>query len=235
MKKYALFLTLFFTFSTLSASIDFNIEKVNTFAKCQSFYSNAMMLVEETYMYALTSYGLEIYEIQDNGSLQILSQLPLQKPLEFVKKDDYIYVGSYKIIDPDEFDPYHLYIYQVDVSNIFNPFITKTLEFDNSYLCMIPVLLGEYFIARAYWGPDMIYTIPNLEYYSTLPEEDMWLKTINDTICVNWTNEPSVIDLYNISNIFDFQYMATIDLSAYHGDYGLISFTTINDTILIVT
>jgi len=235
MKKYTCFIILFLIVSSLYASIDFNIEKVDTFAKCQSFYSNAMMLVEETYMYALTSYGLEIYEIQDNGSLQILSQLPLQKPLEFVKKDDYIYVGSYKIIDPDEFDPYHLYIYQVDVSDIYDPNVIKTLEYNNAYNTMIPVLIGDYFVAQAYWGPDTIYTIPDLEYYGTIAEEDMWLKTINDTICVNWTNDPSVIDLYNISNILNFQYMTTIDLSAYHGDYGLISFTTINDTILIVT
>jgi len=218
---------------SLFASIDFNIEKVNTFAKCQSFFSNATMLVEEPYIYALTSYGLDIYEIQDDESLHVLSQLPLQKSRRFVKKDDYIYIGSHEIIYPDVFDPYPLYIYKINVNDLYNPDITNTLEFDNSYRSMIPVLIGDYFIARAYWGPDAVYTIPDLEYYGTLPDEDMWLKIINDTICVNWTVEPSVIDLYNTSDILDFQYIATIDLSACHN--GLISFTTIDDTTLIVT
>ena len=170
---------------SLFASIDFNIEKVNTFAKCQSFFSNATMLVEEPYIYALTSYGLDIYEIQDDGSLHVLSQLPLQKSRRFVKKDDYIYIGSHEIIYPDVFDPYPLYIYQINVNDLYNPDITNTLEFDNSYRSMIPVLIGDYFIARAYWGPDAVYTIPDLEYYGTLPDEDMWLKIINDTIPIS--------------------------------------------------
>ena len=235
MKKYLCYLIIFFFATPLSASIDFNIEKVNTSAKCQSFFSNATMLVEEPYMYALTSYGLEIYEIQDGGSLHVLSQLPLQKSRRFVKKDNFIYVGSHEMIDPVVFDPYQLYISQINVNDPYNPEITNTLEFDNSYRSMIPVLMGDYFIARAYWGPDAIYTIPDLNYYGTLPDEDMWLKTINDTICINWTNEPSVIDLYNTANILNFQYITTMDLSSYHGDYGVQSFMTINDTILCVS
>ena len=232
MKKYT-FLFIFLIFvSQLSASIDFNIEKVNTFALCQSYFSNASMLVEPPYMYALTSYGLEIYEIQDNGLLQIISQLPLRKSWNFVKRDNYVYVGSDGLTF---YDPYPLHIYQVDVSDKYDPQIIKIMEYDISYGCMFPVLMGEYFIAKAYWGPDTIYTIPDLEYYGTIADDDMWLKTINDTICLDFTNEPSAFKVFNTSDIDNFQYITTIDLSEYHGDSAPRQFLPMNDTLLAVS
>ena len=234
MKKSTFLIIFVVLFSSLSASIDFSIEEVNRFAFCQNYYSNTTMDIDFPYMYALTSYGLEIYEIQDNGLMQKMSGLPIRGSWKFVRKDNFLYIGTYKQ-SYISYDQTPLYIYRVDISDKYNPQITKTLEFNNSYEYMIPVLIGDYFIAQAYWGPDAIYTIPDLEYYGTLPDEDMWLKVLNDTISVNWTYDPSVYDLYNTSDITNFQYITTVDMYNIHGGYNPEQFQIINDTICVAS
>ena len=231
MKKYICIVVFLCLNFFLSASIDFNIEKVNTFAYCQSFFSNATMLVEEPYMYALTSYGLEIYEIQNNGQLQKISELPIKKSWEFVKRDNFLYVGSIVI---SHFDPAPLYVYQVDVSDKYNPFITQTLEYDNFSEAIIPQIVGNYFIAETHWGADYIYTLPELGLYGIIEEWNMYLQPLDDTMCINFI-EASIFDLYDNTDITNLQYMTTVNMYYVHGGYSPRLFKIINDTICVVS
>lgn len=154
------------------------------------------------------------------------------KTWRLVKRDNYIYIGSTQLT---EYDPEPLYIYQVDVGDVHNPLLIKKLEFNNLYINILPVFINDYFIAKALWGSDNIYTIPDLEYYGTLQEQDMWLKTLNDTVCLDLTAESSIFKLYNVSDINNFQYITTVDLSEFRGVYEPRQFMTLNDTTIAIS
>ncbi len=235
MKKIILLIILIIaTFvSTPSASINFSIEEVHRFAFCQNYYSNTTMDIEPPYMYALTSYGLEIYMIKDNGLLLKISELPITNSWKFVRKDDFLYIGSYKR-SYISYDQMPLYIYQVDISDKYNPQITKNFEFDNSYEFITPIMIGNYFIAQTSYGPDYIYTTPGLDFYGTIENYNMFLQPLNDTLCINFT-EASVFDVYKSNNIINLEYIATIDVYNIHGDYNPKQFQIINDTICVVS
>ena len=231
MKKYAFIIIFFIYTSPLSSSIDFSIDKVNTFAFCQNFFSNTSMVVELPYLYALTSYGLEIYEIQINGLLQKISGLPITKSRKFVKRGNYLYIGSGLI---SHFDPSPLFIYQVDVSDKENPYINNTIEFDNSYIYIVSELIGDYLITKNGHNPDNIYTLPNLELYATIQNPDISLTQIKENICIDIVGW-SVFDIYDTSDLSNIQYLNTIDMSPYHQGYNPTSFKVINDTTLIAS
>ncbi|MGC9337940.1 MAG: T9SS type A sorting domain-containing protein [Candidatus Cloacimonadia bacterium] len=233
MKKYLLFSLLFFLLVNSLFADEFTIEKINTFAFAQEFGSPECLIVDSPYLYAVTTSGLEIYEIQTNAQLQKISELPIILAYKLVKRDNYIYIGSGR---RTEFDPSPLFIYQVDVSDKENPYINSTIstiEFDNSLNFILPELVGDYLIAingRSY--PDNIYTLPDLELYATIQDPQISLKQIKENICiyiVGW----SCLDIYDTSDISNIQYLNTIDMSPYHQGYNPTSFKVINDTILI--
>ena len=234
MKKYFLFFLIFPLFCLLSNTLfanEFTIEKINTFAFAQNFCSNVSMEIDPPYLYALTTCALEIYEIQSNAQLQKISELPIMKLWKFVKRDNYLYIGSNV---GSQFDPSPLFIYQVDVSDKYNPSITQILEFDNLSGAIFPVIVGDYFIAETFWGTDYIYTIPELELYGTIEDSNIYLSQIKENICISpvgW----SVFDIYDTADLLNIQYLNTIDMSPYHQGYNPTSFKVINDTILIAS
>jgi len=238
MKKYFLFIISFLLFYLLVNLLvnslfanEFSIEKINTFAFAQNI--NISMEIEPPYLYALTRCALEIYEIQSNAQLQKISELPIMTPYKFVKKDNYIYIGSGV---GSEYDPSPVVIYQVDITDKVNPYINNTIEFDNSYIYIIPELIGDYLVAENRNNPDNIYTLPNLELYATIQNPDILLTQIVDNCCISLSSDfYSIFDIYDTSDISDIQYLNTIDMSPFHQSYIPTSFKVINDTILIAS
>ena len=234
MKKYFLFFILFCLSYLLTNSLfanEFTIEKINTFAFAQRFGSPESLIIDSPYLYALTTSGLEIYEIQSNAQLQKISELPIMKSYKLVKKDNYIYIGSGV---GSEFDPTTVVIYQVDITNKVNPYINNTIEFDNSYHYIYLEIIGEYLVAINAYNPNNIYTLPNLELYATIKNPDISLRQIKENICIDIVGY-SVLDIYDTSDLSDIQYLSTIDMSPYHQGYNPTSFKVINDTILIAS
>ena len=235
MKKYFLFFILFNLLALSLFASEFSIEKIKTFAFAQNFSSNVSMEIDPPYLYALTTCALEIYEIQGNAQLQKISELPIMTLREFVKKDNYLYIGSGQLSYYSQyFDPSPLIIYQVDISDKENPYINNTIEFDNSYIYIIPELIGEYLVAENGYNQDNIYTLPNLELYATIQDPDISLSQIKENICIDIVGY-SVLDIYDTSDLSDIQYLSTIDMSPYHQGYNPTSFKVINDTILIAS
>jgi hypothetical protein len=229
MKKYILFSLLFFVLASSLFANEFSIEKINTFAFAQRLISPESLIIDQPYLYALTPSGLEIYEIQANAQLQKISELPIMCSNKLVKKDNYIYIGSDA---GSEFDPSPLFIYQVDISDKENPYIHNTIEFDNSYVYISPEIVGNYLITSNNYHPDNVYTLPDLELYTTIQDCSIFLRQIKENICISplgW----SVFDIYDTSDLSDIQYLNTIDMSPYHQGCSPTSFKVINDTILI--
>ncbi len=237
MKKYIFIILFLSIFSSLTGSIDFSIEKVNTFAFAQNFSANVSMEIDPPYLYALTTCALEIYEIQSNAQLQKISELPIMTSRKFVKRGNYLYIGSGQLSYFSQyFDPSPLFIYQVDVSDKENPYINNTIEFDNSYIYIIPELIGDYLVAENAYNSDNIYTLPTLELYATIQDPDILLTQIVDNCCISLSSDfYSVFDIYDTSDLSNIQYLNTIDMSPHHQSYIPTSFKVLNDTILIAS
>lgn len=235
MKKCFLSFILFSLFFLLSTSLfanDFTIEKINEFAFAQSFnYSEETIIIEYPYLYALTSHGLEIYEIQNNGQLQQLSILPITSPYRFVLQDNFVYIVN--AIHYGEYSFYPLCLYQVDISDKENPYIYNQIEFEDTITTFQIQIFSNYLYLLNLSIPDKIYTIPELELFTTIPDSiDIW--KINDTIGVNkiYAN-PSLMDIYDVSDLTNVQLIGTIDMNSIHGSYSPRYFEMLNDTILI--
>ncbi len=230
MKKTLLQILLISIFSVYSAQ-DFTIEKINEFAFAQTFNTmEETLIIEYPYLYALTSHGLEIYEIIDNGSLERLSILPITFPRRFELKENFIYLTSALSYMYDLFLPT---LYQIDVTDKENPFICNEIEFDEPAITyLIPVIFGNYLILGNFHMEDRIYLLPELEFVATILDTLIALHKITDYIGIDHVSI-SLMNIYDVSNLTNMQLIGTIDMSPIHGGFVTRYFEMLNDTILI--
>src|SRR5690554_7196399 len=87
-----------------SFALDFQIDQVNEFSI--TTYRGAgnrvnNIIVDFPQLYSLTSYGLEIYTIEENRSLDLLIRLPLINPTTMEKVNEYVFI----VTERREYDP----------------------------------------------------------------------------------------------------------------------------------
>ncbi len=219
-----LLFTYFFSFAN-----DFTIEKINTFAFAQNFNtSEESIIIEYPYLYALTSHGLEIYEIMNNAHLQQLAVLAIRSPAYFVKKDNFIYITNHSV---DIYDLFPICLYQVDITDKENPYIYNEIEFDETIRYFILQIYNNYLYLLNGNIPDRIYTIPDLEFFTSIPAS-IDIEKINDSIGVN-IPYVNLLDIYDVSDFTNIQQIGTVDMTPIHGSCGTRYFEMLNDTILI--
>ncbi|MEA3475777.1 MAG: T9SS type A sorting domain-containing protein [Candidatus Cloacimonadota bacterium] len=219
-----LLFTYFFSFAN-----DFTIEKINTFAFAQNFNtSEESIIIEYPYLYALTSHGLEIYEIMNNAHLQQLAVLSIRSPDRFVKKDNFIYITNLR---NDIYDLFPICLYQVDITDKENPYIYNEIEFDETIRYFILQIYNNYLYLLNGYIPDRIYTIPDLEFFTSIPAS-IDIEKINDSIGINMPYA-NLLDIYDVSDFTNIQQIGTIDMTPIHGNCGTRYFEMLNDTILI--
>ena len=125
--------------------INFQIEKVDDFSIVNRRIGTNRtknIIIEYPYLYTLTLYGLEIYLIEDGGSLNLLSRKPIIEGWCLEKIDNYIFVGTGK----DQYDPFNAKIHKIAVSNPDEPTIVQSLDLGSTvsrvwYLTRIENLL----------------------------------------------------------------------------------------------
>ncbi|MCK4357963.1 MAG: T9SS type A sorting domain-containing protein [Candidatus Cloacimonetes bacterium] len=235
MKKYLLFFIVFILsciLTTLLFANYFTIEKINEFAFAQSFnYSEETIIIEYPYLYALTSHGLEIYEIQNNGQLQQLSILPITSPYRFVLQNNFVYIIN--AINYGEYSFYPLCLYQIDIIDKENPYIYNQIEFEDPISTFQIQIFNNYLYLLSLSIPDKIYTIPELELFTTIPDSiDIWKICDNDKIGVNKVYA-SLMDIYDVTDLTNIQLIGTIDMNPIHGSCVPRYFEMLNDSVLI--
>ncbi|MCK4339881.1 MAG: hypothetical protein KAW87_07855, partial [Candidatus Cloacimonetes bacterium] len=235
MKKYFLSFILFPLFCLLATSLfanDFTIEKINEFAFAQCFnISEETLIIEYPYLYALTSHGLEIYEIKYNISLERLSIVPITFPFFFKLKENFIYLATSIY---DIYDPFLPTLYQIDITDKENPFIYNEIEFDEPCINnLILEIFGNFLIIKNYSMEDRIYLLPELEFVTTIPDSLISLHKITDAIGVDIVYY-NLIYIYDVTDIKNIQLIGTIDMNPIHvGGCSPTYFEMLNDTILI--
>jgi len=232
MKKIILILLVSIIFSYLSAQ-EFEINKIGEIAYAQGSTDSESIQVIDNYLYYSSQNGLEIYEINVDGSITKISIFTIANSGSMIIKDQYCFLisGGYdgSFIIPG----YFLTTYKIDISDVYNPIIVDQIEHEdfNNFFNMFK--FGDYLIFK-WLEPDGFhydfYSIPELEYVGQVISDYHHI-VVNDNLLLRQAGLTFYIEQYNPPD--EFEVIGVIDVSAYSdGNYPFDHFKVKNDTIL---
>jgi hypothetical protein len=229
MKKLSVVLLFFIILSNLFSQ-QLELEKIDDFMIAQFYLHRDNVIAEAGYLYTLSAYGLEIYEIGINGELSPQSKLPITLCGSIAQKDEYVYICSGYI--PSNFQWGKLY--QVNIEDKQNPFIEQVLNLE--YYSWPIAIYGDMINVIMYDGAtqsyfNQFYTLPNLNLIVQHQNLLCHIHKINDNIALrpDGYNQFTVFDLSDPVNP---EIIGSGDVSAVHY-YNISRAITYNDTILI--
>lgn len=223
-----IFLIVFFLLFSLSFSAqEFTIDKLNEFNIGQSYISELTMEIEDNYLYLMSTYGLEIFEILSDGTLELKSRLGLTYTSRFRKAGDYVYIATLK----SGFDPFPHKLYQIDVSDVDNPNIINVIE--SNYDINTIEIYGDYLymLEIGYDYIDSFYSIPDMTLEIQYQNSYHSSKKVSDTIAIN-PIETNIFDVIDFSDPISPDTIGSADLTNYH-DSGIHKATLYQQNILM--
>ncbi len=232
-----IFLLLFFLlFSILLSAQEFTIDKIHEFNIGQSYIAELTMEIEDNFLYLMSTYGLEIFEILSDGTLELKSRLGLTYTSRFRKAGDYVYIVTSK---SGEFDPFPYKLYQINVSDVENPYIVSEMDSDYRYThteeygdyLHVKQVINSQNIDSFYSLPDLTLVAQYLNYFSFDFLNN--LKKINNNIALR-IDDMNVFTIFDISDPASPQIIGNADLTAYH-QYRLDQATLYQENILMCT
>ena len=228
MRKIITFILLIIVIRLFSQ--EFDIIKTNEFAVAQSYWKDDCIIEENGYLYTLSSYGLEIYEIENNGELSILSRFPITADISFAIHNNYAYISAGHTI----YDTFCGKLYQINIADKENPYIEQQLDFEyNPY----PVQIYNDYLHLRQYDRDIglfvnyFYSLPDLSLIAQYEDYLKILEKIDETTAIR-------ADGYNTFTVFDLtdptnpEIIGNGDVSSQHY-YNIHRSRTYNDTILV--
>jgi hypothetical protein len=214
-------------------SQEFQIDKIGEIAYAQEFVGSESVQVVENYLYFGSSNGLEIYEINVDGSITKISMLTIAAPGSMLIKDQYCFILSGGYDSYFNIPGYHIKINKIDISNVYNPVIVDQIEYPDLNQGTKLFKLGNYMVLR-WFGVEGFYhdfySLPEMEYIGQIITENHHT-VVNDSLLVRQFDLTLYIEQYNPPD--EFEVIGTIDVSAYSdGNDAYDHFKVINDTIL---
>ena len=211
MKKYFLFITLILCAYSGSIAQVLELNKIIDFAIGGRYDGIDNLKIEFPYLYITSGYGFEIYEMYENGNIELLSRVPLYGWSSYLGvKDNYAYVNS---IGSDyigsDYDPFNNRLCQIDITDRENPEIINEIisdcETSNGGISFYGNSLAyPYYNSNS--NPFLkIYSIPDMELINDIPTEQLFYPIqplfikINDSLSIKripYTN--------NHFNVYDF-------------------------------
>jgi len=232
MKKTILILLISVILSYLTAQ-EFEINKIGEIAYSQGKTDSESIQVIDNYLYYSSHNGLEIYEINGDGSITKLSMLTIARPGHMMIKDQYCFLISGSYDSPNIIQEYYLTIYKINISDVYNPIIVDQIEYENMYSYSGMFKFGNFLVLNwfvAGVGYYDFYSIPEMEYIGQIIS-DNYHNIVNDSLLVRQDGLTFYIEQYNPPN--EFEVIGVIDVSAYSdGNYPFDHFKVKNDTIL---
>ncbi len=228
MNKTIYILLIVIIFSYLSAQ-EFQIDKIGEIAYAQGFRSPEGIQIIDNHLFFLNLNGLEIYEINGDGSLTKLSVVTIPDPSSMVvyEQNCYISTRGYAV------EGYHGKVYKIDISDASNPEIIDQIEYDNYEGYIRLKILDNNLIVEtsSYWNIFYkSYSLPEMLYLGQAVE-DTWHNKVNDSLLVCQDGYTLYTKHYIPHG--NFELIGTTDVSAYNDDGSYYDqFKVINDTLL---
>jgi len=232
MKKAIFLILISFIFLYLAAQ-EFEINKIGEIAYAQGSTGSKSIQVIDNYLYYSSHNGLEIYEINGDGSITKISILIIANSGSMIIKDQFCFLTSDSYDSPFLIHGYNLTINKINISDVYNPIIVDQIEYTelNYYSSMNK--FGDYLIFK--WLADGgfhydFYSIPEMEYIGQAISDYHHI-VVNDNLLLRQDGLTFYIEQYNPPD--EFEVTGIIDVSAYSdGNYPFDHFKVKNDTIL---
>ncbi len=232
MKKIILLLVVLII-STYITAQEFEINKLGEIAYAQGSKDSESIQVVDNYLYYSSQNGLEIYEINGDGSITKISILTIASSGSMIIKGQYCFLISGGYDGSSIIPGYYLTIYKINISDVYNPVIVDQIEYPelNYYGSMNKFgnLLVLNWLGMGAFYYDF-YSIPELDYIGQIITENHH-RIVSDSLLVRQYDLIFYIEQYNPPD--EFEVIGSIDVSAYSdGNYAYDHFKVINDTIL---
>ncbi len=230
MKRLPLLIILLLIIYINISSQEFLIEKIDEIAYAQEFRSSEAVQIVDNHLFYLNLNGLEIYEISNvDGSISKISIITIADPMSMILYDQNCYISTrgYEVED------YHSRVYRIDVSDILNPEIVDTIEYNNYVGTISLTKMGDNLIVQSSNDWNIIYKTYNLPEMTYLGQaiEEFYYNAINDSILSCQDN--NLIYVKQHINHGNYPLVNTIDVSSYSDNGGYYEhFKVISDTIL---
>jgi len=217
-----------------SFALDFQIDQVNEFSI--TTYRGAgnrvnNIIVDFPQLYSLTSYGLEIYTIEENRSLDLLIRLPLINPTTMEKVNEYVFIGT----ERREYDPISAMIHKIDVSVSDNPTIVQSLELMDTVWSVSSILcVNEHLLVFPFTtSNESYYPLLNsdLEIVNENPINTPPVLVFGDNLVMSISDDGDCL-IHDFSDLNDISLIGTGNISAGH-DYAVNNEYAYQDTILV--
>jgi len=203
------------------------LEKIVEYPTSGVYLEKDNLCVQDQYLFAASSYGLEIYEIEADIPAQLISRLPLRDDARVVAvKNDYAYVQAVSFFEN------HTNLYKIDISDVSNPYVLDSVYTENEDGWGQGDIYNDFIIFRNH---DLnnnfyysIYKIPGFEFVQKYFCDNIF-RQLNDSLALYRYNG-NIFTLYSFCDPENISEIGQIDLSA--GGISIDNIKTINDSIL---
>ncbi|MBW6515200.1 MAG: T9SS type A sorting domain-containing protein [Candidatus Cloacimonetes bacterium] len=213
-------------------SVDFQIEKVNEFSIAnRRIGTNRVnnIIIEYPYLYTLTRYGLEVYSMEVDGSLTLLTRKLIIEPWTMEKIGNHLFIGT----SSRQYDPFNAMIHKIDVTNPSEPFVVQSLEFDDNvpWVPYLNVLNDHFIVNTVAWPPfnPLINTALEIIHPNPIPTYPHLL--FSDTLILSRVDHFDHL-IYDISDIDNVSVVGSGNISEAH-NYGIYHQGSYEDSTLI--
>ncbi len=219
--------------NTSLLSDNFTIEKIDEFSVTsnRSRIMKKNIVIDNPHLYTLTDYGLEIYSINNDGELILLSRTPIIDGNTIEKVDNFIFIGTRK----KRFNPFNTKIYKLDVSNPHHPQTMTSLEFDDDVQSIDNIIdINGHLLIDMSRFPQFSY--PLLDYDLEVVTDSVPIATIlrakiGESLIL--TETAAGYNIYDLSDLENIALVGTGDISAVHLS-AVFYYNTHRDSVLIL-
>ncbi len=203
--KKKIFILLVLVITTYLTAQEFGIDKIGEIAYAQGSTGSESIQVVDNYLYYSSQNGLEIYEINVDGSITKISMLIIASPGNIIIKDQYGFLISGGYDSSNIVPGYNLKINKIDISDVYNPIIVDQIEYEefNSFSSMNK--FGDYLIfkwlATGGFHYDF-YSLPEMEYVGQVISDYHHI-VVNDNLLLRQDGLTFYIEQYNPPDEFE--------------------------------
>ncbi|MCD6330408.1 MAG: T9SS type A sorting domain-containing protein [Candidatus Cloacimonetes bacterium] len=207
---------------------DITLNKIVEYPTSGFYIEKDNLCVQDQYLFAASSYGLEIYQIEEDEPAQLISRLPLRDDIRVVSvKENYAYVQAVSHFED------HTNLYQVDISDVNNPYVVDSVYTEDEDGWGQGDIYNDYIIFRNYTTGGntyySIYRIPEFEFVQNYYCDNLF-RQLNDSLALYRYNG-NIFTLYDFSDLENITEIGQVDLTA--GGIPIDEIQAVNDTILV--
>jgi hypothetical protein len=217
----------FILFSSFCFAQNFILNKIVEYPTSGVYLETDNICVHANHLFAASSYGLEIYEVEEDEQAQLIGRLPLRDDARTIAiKDNFVYIQAISYFED------HTTIYQIDISDISNPYIEDSVYTEDEDGFGLVEIYNDFIIFRNYNDGGntyySIYRIPEFEFVQNYYCSNHFIQ-LNDSLAFYRYNG-NIFTIYDLSNPENIVELGQVDLN--DSNIYVSGIQAVNDSVL---